>query len=122
MNLKEQRRRLSLDIHALFIVLNDGRTPLAAKVCAYAAVAYALSPVDLIPDFIPVLGYLDDILILPLLVSLAVALIPKDVWKKVRQQAEVKSEELKGRWYYAVPVVVFYLAAALIVVKTVVRR
>ncbi len=81
-----------------------------------------LSPVDLIPDFIPVLGYLDDILILPLLVFLAVALIPKDVWKEARQQAEVKDEKLNGRWYYAVPVVVFYLAAALIVVKAVVRR
>ncbi len=69
-------------------LLKDPRTPLAAKLVAGVVVAYALSPIDLIPDFIPVLGLLDDVILVPLGVALAVKLVPTPLWAEMRQQAE----------------------------------
>jgi uncharacterized membrane protein YkvA (DUF1232 family) len=73
---------------ALWLLLKDPRTPLAAKLVAGVVVAYALSPIDLIPDFIPVLGLLDDVILVPLGVALAVKLVPPPLWTEMRQQAE----------------------------------
>ena len=73
---------------ALWLLLKDPRTPLAAKLVAGVVVAYALSPIDLIPDFIPVLGLLDDVILVPLGVVLAVKLVPPPLWTEMRQQAE----------------------------------
>lgn len=69
MTLKEQANKLKADIPAIFIALKKKETPILAKIIAGITVAYALSPIDLIPDFIPVLGYLDDIILLPILVA-----------------------------------------------------
>jgi len=65
MNFKERAQKLKSDIPAIFLALKDKDTPIIAKILAAVTVAYALSPIDLIPDFIPVLGYLDDLIILP---------------------------------------------------------
>ena len=73
---------------ALWLLLKDPRTPLAAKLVAGVVVAYALSPIDLIPDFIPVLGLLDDVILVPLGVALAVKLVPPPLWAEMRQHAE----------------------------------
>ncbi|MEG0570602.1 MAG: YkvA family protein, partial [Oscillospiraceae bacterium] len=70
MNLKERASKLKVDIPAIFIALGHPKTPWYAKVVAAIIVGYALSPIDLVPDFIPVLGYLDDVIILPLMISL----------------------------------------------------
>ena len=91
MDMKERARKLKEDIPAVFLALKDSETPAAAKIFAGLAVLYALSPIDLIPDFIPVIGYLDDLLILPLLVSLAVRYIPKDILERSRAES-------KGMW------------------------
>ena len=80
MNLKERATQLKSDIPAIWLCLKAKETPLAAKILAGLTVAYALSPIDLIPDFIPVLGYLDDLIILPVLVALTVKCIPSDVF------------------------------------------
>lgn len=80
--------RFRQEIKFYRLVLKHPRTPRASKVLLGAAIAYAVSPVDLIPDFIPVLGYLDDIIILPVLVWLAVRSIPKDVLADCRNQVE----------------------------------
>ena len=76
MNLKERARKLKKDIPTVFLCLKDRRTPVLAKLMASLAVFQALSPIDLIPDFIPVLGYLDDVIIFPFLIYLTVKLIP----------------------------------------------
>jgi uncharacterized membrane protein YkvA (DUF1232 family) len=76
---KKSARTLKTEINALVIAYRDPRTPRVAKICALAVTAYALSPIDLIPDFIPLLGYLDDLLLLPLGIALAVKLIPAEV-------------------------------------------
>lgn len=74
MDLKERAKKLKTDIPALFLALKDDNTPIIAKIFAGITVAYALSPVDLVPDFIPVLGYLDDVILLPMLVALTIKL------------------------------------------------
>ena len=78
MNRKEKAKQLKINIPAIFLALHKKDTPFPAKIFAGLTVAYALSPIDLVPDFIPVLGYLDDLLILPLLVALTLRFIPKE--------------------------------------------
>lgn len=84
-------RSIKRDVVAVWLAARDARTPLLAKVVAAAVAAYALSPVDLIPDFIPVLGYFDDLLIVPLGIMLAVKLVPPDLMGEYRQAAAERS-------------------------------
>lgn len=88
LDLKARAKRLKTDIPAVFLALRRKETPLGAKILAAVTVAYALSPIDLIPDFIPVLGYLDDVLLLPFFIALTIRRIPKDVLDDCRAQAE----------------------------------
>ncbi|MGN1339614.1 MAG: YkvA family protein [Oscillospiraceae bacterium] len=120
MNLKERAKQLKSDIPAVYLALKDKQTPLPAKILAAVTVCYALSPIDLIPDFIPVLGYLDDLLVLPGLAALTIRLIPAEVMERCRTEARDMWENGKPkRWYYAIPVVVFWLLAAAVIVKAV---
>jgi uncharacterized membrane protein YkvA (DUF1232 family) len=75
---------------ALWLLLRDSRTPWLAKLVAGLVVAYALSPVDLIPDFIPVLGLLDDLILVPLGVMLAIRLVPERLWREMLQRADAQ--------------------------------
>lgn len=84
---KQWARSIKTDVVALYLAAGDVRTPLAAKLISVAVVAYALSPIDLIPDFIPVLGYLDDLIIVPLGILLAVRLIPDPLMSEFRLRA-----------------------------------
>lgn len=86
--LRDWARRVTRDVAALWLAAKDPRTPFAAKLVAAAVAAYALSPIDLIPDFIPVLGLLDDALIVPLGVLLAVRLVPPALMAEFRAEAE----------------------------------
>ncbi|RJR17568.1 MAG: DUF1232 domain-containing protein [Desulfobacteraceae bacterium] len=81
---------LKADAYALFLASKDPRTPWYAKFFAAAIVAYAFSPIDLIPDFVPVLGYLDDLLLIPLGIALALKLIPDLVMEECRERAKEK--------------------------------
>ena len=120
MNLKERAKKLKTDIPAIFLALKDKETPVAAKLVAAVTVAYALSPIDLIPDFIPVLGYLDDVILLPALVALTVKLIPKETMEKNRKLAEGLWKNGKPKkWYYAIPIVLIWLLVIGMVVKAV---
>ena len=116
--MKERANKLKADIPAVFLALKDVETPWYAKLLAAITVGYALSPVDLIPDFIPVLGYLDDVILLPALIALTVRLIPEAIWEKSRRQAENMWENGKPkRWYYAIPVVAIWLLIAGLLLK-----
>ncbi len=86
--LKGWARGIKRDVMALWLALRDRRTPVAAKLVAALVVAYALSPIDLIPDFIPVLGLLDDAILLPFGILLAVRLIPAPLMAEMRARAE----------------------------------
>jgi len=85
--LKERAGRLKAETYALYLVARDPRTPCYAKALAAVVVGYAASPIDLIPDFIPVLGYLDDLLLVPLGIWAAVRLVPDEVMAQARERA-----------------------------------
>ena len=118
MNLKKHAEKLKSEVPAVFLALKDKETPIVAKIFAGMTIVYALSPIDLIPDFVPVLGYLDDLLILPLLVALAVKFIPTDVWERslVSSKGMWKDGKPK-RWYYAVPIVLFWIFIIIMITK-----
>ena len=118
MNLKERAKKLKTDIPALFLALKDRETPILAKLFACITVAYALSPIDLVPDFIPVLGYLDDVILLPMLVALTVKFIPKNVFERNRKASEGMWENGKPKkWYYAIPIILVWIVVALVLLK-----
>jgi uncharacterized membrane protein YkvA (DUF1232 family) len=109
MNLKEKSKKIKTDIPAIFIALKKKETPLVAKIVAGLTIGYALSPIDLIPDFIPVLGYLDDLIILPALATFTIKLIPEDVFQKCRLESESLWENGKPKkWYYAIPIFIIW--------------
>lgn len=118
MDLKERARKLKIDIPAVFIALRKRETPIIAKILAGITVAYALSPIDLIPDFIPVLGYLDDVILLPALIALTVKMIPKEVFDECRKQSEgIWTNGKPKKWYYALPIILIYTLLVFIIVK-----
>ena len=109
MSLKDRAKELKTDVPAVFLALKDKNTPWYAKLFAALTVAYALSPIDFIPDFIPLLGYLDDLIILPFLVALTVKLIPKEVFAEYRERAsDLWANGKPKRWYYAIPIVLVW--------------
>ena len=121
MSLKEKAKQLKIDIPAVFLALKDRKTPWYAKLLAALTVAYALSPIDFIPDFIPVLGYLDDLILLPALVALTVKFIPKNVFDEYRKQAlEMWQDGKPKKWYYAVPILMVWALIIFLIVKAIV--
>lgn len=120
MTFKERAEEWKRNVPAAFLALKDRDTPLIAKILAGITVAYALSPIDLIPDFVPVLGYLDDMLLLPGLIALTVKLIPKAVWARCRAESENMWEDGKPKkWYFAIPIVLIWLLLVWLIVKAI---
>lgn len=118
MNIKEWAKKLKADIPMIFLALKDKDTPIIAKIFAVITVVYALSPIDLVPDFIPVLGYLDDVILLPMLAALTIKFIPADIIERNRREAEELWESGKPKkWYYAVPVVLFWIIIIALILK-----
>jgi len=122
MNLKERAKRLSIYLPAIFIALRHKNLPVIAKIFAAITIGYALSPVDLIPDFIPFLGYIDDLVILPLLVSLTLKFIPKEIMVECLEKAQDwwKNGRPK-KWYYAIPVVLLWFLIFLLIVWKIIK-
>src|SRR5688572_33367308 len=111
--LKDWARSIRRDAHAVYLAARDPRTPWYAKVLAVLVAGYALSPVDLIPDFIPVLGYLDDIVLVPLGILAAVKLIPPEVMAEHRAAAARAAERPTSRRAALVIVSIWGAAIAL---------
>lgn len=111
---KQWARSLKRDTLALYLAARDPRTPFYAKLFAAAVVAYALSPIDLIPDFIPVIGYLDDVLLVPLGLWIAMRLIPPEVIADCRDRAAHLTETPSSRKAAAAVILIWIAAAALI--------
>ena len=106
--LKDKARALKRETTALWFALRDPRTPWAARVAGALVVAYALSPIDLIPDFIPVLGLLDDLILLPLGIALCIRLIPADVFEDARRRA-IDAERQPANRIAAVVIVLIWI-------------
>ena len=118
--LKDWAGRLKRDIVALWLAARDPRVPWYAKLASGAVAAYALSPIDLIPDFIPVLGYLDDLILLPLAIAAIVRLIPPAVLSDLRTKAGRIAERPRSRW--AVPAIIVVWVLAILVLAWMAAR
>ena len=113
--LHQRARRLKAEIWALYLAARDPRTPWYAKLLVAGIVAYACSPVDLIPDFVPVLGYLDDLVLLPLGIALAMRLVPPAVLVECRAQAQATLQNGKPvSWVAGAMIVVIWLGCAVL--------
>jgi uncharacterized membrane protein YkvA (DUF1232 family) len=112
--LKAKAAALKREIFALYLATRDPRTPWYAKAFVICVVAYALSPIDLIPDPIPVLGYLDDLLLLPLGIYVALRLIPREVLAECRAKARATSEELPPNWWACAVIALLWLVTLMV--------
>lgn len=101
--------RLATYLIALWKLFKHPQTPLAAKIVAIGVIAYAVSPIDLIPDFIPIIGQLDELILLPLGVALAVKLTPQPLWEARLREAEASAERLPKMWWGAALIVLIWL-------------
>lgn len=113
-SLRHKVRALRRETETLYFALRDPRTPLVAKLLAGVIVAYALSPIDLIPDFIPVWGYLDDLILIPLGRALCLRLIPEDILLEARGRA-ARSHDHPKSYIAALFIILLWLAALLAV-------
>ncbi len=114
-NLKENAKTIKKMIPALWIAMKKKETPILAKVFALLTLGYALSPIDLIPDFIPVIGYLDDLILLPLMIYVTIKLIPKSILDQAIVESEGMWDKLpKMNWFIIVILLVWGLILYLI--------
>ncbi len=120
-NLKTKAKELKRHTLTVYCVARDSRTPWFVRLLALLVAAYALSPIDLIPDFIPVLGYLDDLILIPLGLALVVRLTPKEILDSAKQQAQSLSEKPVG-YGAAIFIVVVWLLVLVVVAKYFFRK
>lgn len=113
---KQHARRLKAETYALYLAYRDPRVPWYARLVAVCVVGYALSPIDLIPDFIPVLGYLDDLVLIPAGIALALKLIPPEVMAECRERARAAEGRPVSR-FAAVVIVAIWLGLAALAVS-----
>jgi len=118
MKLKEKLLELKQYITALYLAYKRKDVPILAKILIAIIIAYALSPIDLIPDFIPILGYLDDLIILPVLIYFAIKLIPQNILDECKEEArDLWKNGKPKKWYYAIPIILIYILIILLIVK-----
>jgi uncharacterized membrane protein YkvA (DUF1232 family) len=113
-DIKLWARRLIRDVHAVYLAAYDPRVPWYAKILAAAVAGYALSPIDLIPDFIPVLGYLDDLILVPLGIWLVVQLIPEQAMAGYRAKADELMERPHDGNVAAIVIMAIWLSGAVL--------
>ena len=109
--LKLKAKQLKSEVQVLIVAYKDKRTPASAKILIGITAGYLLSPIDLIPDFIPVLGLLDDLIIVPFLIRLSIKLIPQTVLDEARQKVFANSQQLKKtNWFFAIIIIFIWIA------------
>ena len=119
---KQRTKQLKVEVYALYLAYRDPRVPLYARVFALCVVAYAFSPIDLIPDPIPVLGYLDDLVLVPLGAALAIKMIPAEVMAECRERSrEVMAQGKPVNWVAAGVIVAIWLLLAALAVFLVIK-
>ena len=112
---KQRARKLKMEVYSLYFAYRDPRIPWYAKLFIAVVVAYAFSPIDLIPDFIPVLGYLDDLLLIPLGVTLAIKMIPDSIMDEARKKTQALNQKPKSWAGAALVVSIWIVLVAMIV-------
>lgn len=112
--LKAWARRIKFDAFAVYFAAKDSRTPHYLRIFAILVVAYAISPMDLIPDFIPILGYLDDLLIIPIGLIVIIRLLPNEVLADSRRRASTQLVDAKSFKFVAIVAATWFLCLALL--------
>ncbi|MEG3438472.1 YkvA family protein [Pannus brasiliensis CCIBt3594] len=116
--LKQQAKRLKTELYALYLAYRDPRVPWYARAFAACVVAYAFSPIDLIPDPIPILGYLDDLILVPLGIKLALKMIPPKVMAECRVRARSTTPSNKPKnWFAAGIIVILWVSLAVFALR-----
>jgi uncharacterized membrane protein YkvA (DUF1232 family) len=119
---KQRARQLKQETYAIYLALRDPRVPWYARLFAACVVGYAFSPIDLIPDFVPVLGYLDDLIVVPLGIALVLKLIPADVVAHCRARSQAAMVEGKPtNWFVAGIIIAMWLLLAALAIVLIMR-
>lgn len=108
---RERAKELRSEVYALYLAYKDLRTPWYAKVFAAMVLGYALSPIDLIPDFIPILGYVDDLVIIPAGIALLLKMIPKEVLEECRERARTNPGGKGKNWVVGTIIILIWIVA-----------
>jgi uncharacterized membrane protein YkvA (DUF1232 family) len=116
--LAARAKSLKRQLGALYYASRDPRVGALPKALVIACLAYALSPIDLIPDFIPVLGYLDDLVIIPALIGLAIKMIPGAVYEEAKRRAEAEPLSLRKNWFFAAAFILLWIAVGALIVRS----
>lgn len=120
--LREISEQIMTEVPAAALAMSHKDTPRLAKVICAVAVGYALSPIDLIPDFVPVIGYIDDIIVLWGLIYMAVRLIPDDVMEECREKSRGMWDNGKPKkWYYGLPVIIIWLIIIALIISAIIK-
>lgn len=115
--IKSKVKKLKKEITAIYYAYQHPKITVLPKIIILFTIGYALSPIDLIPDFIPILGYLDDLLILPLLLTLSIKLIPHEIMEESRKKAENQPLQLKKNWLFATVFIIIWIALLLFLIQ-----
>ena len=119
--MKEKAESLKKEITAIYYAYKNPETTLLPKIIILFTLGYALSPVDLIPDFIPVLGYLDDLIIIPALIALSIKLIPQDIINESREKALKEPVKLKENRIFALFFIAIWITLLIIAVSAIIK-
>jgi uncharacterized membrane protein YkvA (DUF1232 family) len=114
---KQKSNLLKTEIRALYLAYKHPKTPWYAKVCMAVVLGYAISPIDLIPDFIPILGYLDDLIIIPAGIYLSIKMIPQGVMQECREKAKSDKFSTKSKWIMVGIIISVWILVIILAVK-----
>lgn len=118
--LKTKAKEMKKKLTAVYYAYKDNRVRFLPKIIIGFTILYALSPIDLIPDFIPIIGYLDDLIIIPALIALAIMLIPKEIMHEAIEKAEKEPIKLSKNWTFGVVFILVWIFIVYIIVKSII--
>lgn len=122
MNMKQRAQQIKTFLPAVYLAAKSPKTPRKTKILAVCTAVYALSPIDLIPDFIPVLGCLDDLIILPTLITWIIHSMDKDLFASFMEEAKnQRNTTTQKKWIYAIPIILIYLLIVYFIFKAFIR-
>lgn len=119
--LKIKAKILKKEINVIYYAYQHPELSILPKILIIFTLGYALSPIDLIPDFIPVLGYLDDLIILPILISLSIKLIPEKIMTESRIKAEKDPFKLKNNWFFGILFILIWMIILAVIFKSIIK-
>ena len=119
--MKEKVKNLKKEITSLYYAYQNPKVKLLPKIIIIFTLGYALSPIDLIPDFIPILGYLDDLIILPALITLSIKLITNEIMDESREMALKEPLKLKKNWFFALIFISIWIILVTVIIISIVK-